>query len=395
MKTNIVIINDFDYVQGGASKVAIDTANALSNLSDKYNVYFFSGDSNESSTLNEKIIKICTNQGEAIKSRNKIKGFVNGIYNLKARKELKRLLKTLEPKKTVIHIHGWTKCLSSSVFSLTHKMKFKVVLTAHDYFPVCPNGGLFNYKTTKICNYKPMSLNCIKCHCDSRNYFFKLYRLIRQIVQNYNIKKINNIITISDFSEKIIKKYMKKNINYYRVYNPIDIKTDDSLIVEKNKYIYIGRVSKEKGVELFCHALTDLNLPGIVVGDGPLLDELKEKYKKIKFLGWKTHDQAINILKSSKALIFPSLWYETAGLTTIEAQMLGIPCIVSRNSASSEFIEDGITGLLFDGLDELKEKIITFEKTNINLEKETTNKYNEEIYRTNLIHVYEEVLYNK
>ena len=39
--TNIVIVNDFDYTQGGASKVAIDTANMLVEHCDDVNIYFF------------------------------------------------------------------------------------------------------------------------------------------------------------------------------------------------------------------------------------------------------------------------------------------------------------------------------------------------------------------
>ena len=139
---NIVIINDFDYTQGGASKVAIDTANLLCN---DYNVYFFSGDSSMTSTLNKKVIKICTYQGEALKNKNKLIGSINGIYNFKAKKMLKNVLKKLKNEETIVHIHGWTKCLSSSVFDICWKMNFKVILTLHDYFTACPNGGYFNY----------------------------------------------------------------------------------------------------------------------------------------------------------------------------------------------------------------------------------------------------------
>ena len=80
---NIVIINDFDYVQGGASKVAIETANILS---DEYNVIFFSGDTKNDESLNKNIKRICTEQGETLKAKNKFKGFFNGIYNFKAKK---------------------------------------------------------------------------------------------------------------------------------------------------------------------------------------------------------------------------------------------------------------------------------------------------------------------
>ena len=131
---NVVIINDFNYVQGGASKVAIDTANLLVEQFLDLNVYFFSAVMSDKYQLDKKVINICLNQNEAIKDKKKIRGFINGIYNFKARKELKKLLVTLNKNNTVIHIHGWTKALSSSIFDIAFKLKFKVVLTLHDYF---------------------------------------------------------------------------------------------------------------------------------------------------------------------------------------------------------------------------------------------------------------------
>ena len=89
---------------------------------------------------------ISTNQNEALNEKNKLKGIINGIYNFKAKNEFKKLLLTLDRKNTMIHVHGWTKALSSSIFDIAFKMKFKVVLTLHDYFTACPNGGYFNYK---------------------------------------------------------------------------------------------------------------------------------------------------------------------------------------------------------------------------------------------------------
>ena len=82
---NVVVVNDFDYVQGGASKVAIQTANMLKENDPKLNVYFFSGDHNDSSILRDDVINVCTNQGEALKDKNKLRGIINGLYNFKAK----------------------------------------------------------------------------------------------------------------------------------------------------------------------------------------------------------------------------------------------------------------------------------------------------------------------
>lgn len=367
----VVIVNDFNYTQGGASKVAIDTARLLKQ--DGLDVYFFSAVNKEEENING-IKYVTTNQGEALKEKNKIKGAINGIYNFKARRKFKELLKKLNPENTIIHVHGWTKALSSSVFDIAFKMKFKVVLTFHDYFTACPNGGYFNYKQNEICQIKPLSRKCIKCNCDSRNYGFKLYRIIRQVVQNKIVKlndKLKYAISISDFSEKILRNTLNKNTKIIRIYNPTDIENDSKVIdaSQNSYYLYVGRISKEKGVDLFCQAITELGYKGVAVGDGDEKQKLEDNYPNIEFVGWKNKNEVKEYMKNAKALIFPSRWYEGAPLTTIEAFSVGLPCIVSNKCAASEFTQNNINGLLFDGtIKDLKEKMKEYNE-NINIQE--------------------------
>lgn len=363
---NVVIVNDFNYTQGGASKVAIDTARLLSESGLK--VYFFSAVNREEENI-KGVTYISTNQNEALKEKNKIKGSINGIYNFKAKKELKNLLNTLNPDNTIIHVHGWTKALSSSVFDIAFKMKFKVVITLHDYFTACPNGGYFNYKQNEICHLKPLSWKCIKCNCDSRNYGFKLYRIVRQFVQNKIVKlndRLEYAISISDFSEKILRPTLGKNTKVTRIYNPIDIDENaEKVDPSKNEYyLYVGRVSKEKGVDLFCQAISELGYKGIVVGDGDERQKLEMQFPNIEFTGWKNKDEVKQYMKGARALIFPSRWYEGAPLTPLEAMQYGVPCICSDASAAIDYAVN--KNLIFKlNKEDLKNKIKLFEK-NIN-----------------------------
>lgn len=391
MLKNVVIINDFNYVQGGASKIAIETAKILKD--DGLNVYFFSADNKEEENI-EGIKYISTEQKEALREKNKLKGIINGIYNFKSKRKLKELLKQLDKENTIIHVHGWTKALSSSIFDIIFKLNFNVVLTLHDYFTACPNGGYFNYKKNYICSFAPLSYKCIMCNCDSRNYFFKFYRLIRQFVQNKIVKinnRLENVISISKFSEKILKKTLGKNIKITRIYNPIEMEENEFVDVTKNKYfLYVGRVDQEKGVDLFCQAITDLNKRGIVVGTGNEIEKLRKNYPNIEFVGWKRKEDVKNYMKGARAFIFPSRWYETAGLTVLEAMSLGIPCIVSKNTAASEFIEDGKNGLLFENLKDLEEKIKNVD--NIKLEFIDIKKFNKLNYKNKIIELYNKIL---
>lgn len=355
---NVVIINDFDYIQGGASKVAIDTANLL--VQKGLNVYFFSAVHGDDDSLDRRVVSICTNQYECLKDKNKIRGFFNGLYNFSAKKMLKKLLKSLDKKNTIVHVHGWTKGLSCSIFDVLFQLNFKFVLTLHDYFTACPNGGYFNYKKNQICHFHPLSFKCIRCNCDSRNYLFKLYRLLRQFLQNKVVcvnSKLENVIAISEFSVKILKKTLPSSTKIYRINNPIDVEIPilKPNLDDNKYYLYVGRVSKEKGVDIFCRAITDLNLVGIVVGDGDQKQVLQEKYPNIDFVGWKNHDDVKKYMFGAKALIFPSRWYETAGLTILEALFLGIPCFASDCSAGRDYIS---SSNWFSDVEDLKQKIL-------------------------------------
>lgn len=360
---NVVVVNDFNYTQGGASKVAIDTARILKKQG--INVFFFSAVEKEEEKI-DGITYISTNQNEALKEKNKIKGAINGIYNFKARNEMKKLLKMLDRNSTIIHVHGWTKALSCSVFDIAFKMKFKVILTLHDYFTACPNGGYFNYRKNEICHFRPLTWKCIKCNCDSRNYGFKLYRVIRQFVQNKIVKlndKLKNVITISEFSEKILTPTLGKKTNITRIYNPIDIDENvEKVDASKNQYyLYVGRISKEKGVDLFCQAITELGYKGIVVGDGNEKERLENMYPNIEFTGWKNKEEVKEYMKGARALIFPSRWYEGAPLTPLETMQYGVPCLSSNISAAMDYIKD--KNLTFELNNEnIKSKILYYEK---------------------------------
>ena len=393
---NVIIVNDFNYVQGGASKVAIDTARLLNESGLK--VYFFSAVNKTEENI-EGVTYISSNQNEALKEKNKIKGAINGIYNYKAKKELKKLLKTMNPENTIVHVHGWTKALSSSVFDIAFKMKYKVVLTLHDYFTACPNGGYFNYKQNEICHYKPLSWKCIKCNCDSRSYGFKLYRIIRQFVQNKIVRlndRLEHVITISDFSEKILKSTLGKNAKIKRIYNPIDIDENaEKVNISKNEYyLYVGRVSKEKGVDLFCQAISELGYKGVVVGDGDERIKLEEQYPAIQFVGWKNKDEVKQYMNGARALIFPSRWYEGAPLTPLEAMQYGVPCLVSNVSAAIDYVKNKNIVFKLENED-LKNKILIYEK-NIDLHQRECIDFIEErrknIYIDELKKCFDEVI---
>ncbi|TKC00461.1 glycosyltransferase [Pedobacter cryophilus] len=350
---NVIVINDFSNINGGAAKIAIETAIGLSKF-ECVKVYFFCATGSiDPELLNSGIEDIYhLEQNEAIKNPNKYHGILNGIFNIKSYQKISNILDNFNPNNTIIHVHGWTKSLSFSPIYACLKKKFHLIITLHDFFIACPNGGFYNYHKAEICTKIPLSLDCLTTNCDSRNYKIKLYRFTRTFLQNFifNIyRKQINLISLSKLSYNILEPYIEKFNNISFIENPIDLERNGKADAIKNtNCIFIGRLSGEKGVEYFCEALKSLNLHnGIVVGEGDKLNELKIKYPMVKFLGWKTKEEIYTLLIKSRFLVFPSVWYETYGLVVQEAASYGIPSIVSDCSAAKELVTNNFDGLHF------------------------------------------------
>jgi glycosyltransferase involved in cell wall biosynthesis len=127
----------------------------------------------------------------------------------------------------------------------------------------------------------------------------------------------------------------------------IGVKKRPPVAVERNgRILYVGRLDEEKGVRLLARTAAGLGLPVTFVGDGPLRAEI-EAMPGATVTGWVTPEEVQHHLDSARCLVFPSLWYETYGLTVAEAAARGVPAIVSDVSAAAERIEDGVTGWRF------------------------------------------------
>lgn len=90
----------------------------------------------------------------------------------------------------------------------------------------------------------------------------------------------------------------------------------------KPVFAYVGRVSVEKNIEAFLK----LDLPGskVVVGGGPALDELKEKYPNAIFAGPKFGEELARHYADADVFVFPS-FTDTFGLVILEAAACGTP----------------------------------------------------------------------
>ncbi|DAB34820.1 MAG TPA: glycosyl transferase [Sulfurospirillum sp. UBA12182] len=115
----------------------------------------------------------------------------------------------------------------------------------------------------------------------------------------------------------------------------------------KKRFLFIGRISKEKNIELLVDVFNQLPEHTLtVIGTGSLEKELKNKANSnIIFLGQVNNTELQDYFNKNDIFILPSL-SESWGLVIEEALYFGLPVLISDNCGASELIENGKNGYI-------------------------------------------------
>jgi glycosyltransferase involved in cell wall biosynthesis len=112
--------------------------------------------------------------------------------------------------------------------------------------------------------------------------------------------------------------------------------------------VCVSRVSAEKNLEEFFQ-IDYPNAKKIMVGDGPKLNEYKQKYPNVEFVGAKRGKELASYFQQADVFVFPSRW-DTFGLVMIEAMACGTPVAAYPVQGPLDVIEQNITGSMNENL---------------------------------------------
>jgi peptidoglycan/LPS O-acetylase OafA/YrhL/glycosyltransferase involved in cell wall biosynthesis len=346
----VVVMNDFCYVQGGASKVAVDEAVALAQAGIR--VTFLGAVGPVCAELQDAPLTVhCLGQGELLNVARRPGVALQGIWNRAAARETRAILGALPRDRTIVHLHGYTKALTTSPVRAAKRLGIPVICTLHDFFAACPNGAFFDYTAGRPCNRRALSAACVARDCDKRHYAHKLFRVVRGLVQRHSGSfpaAVTEYISLSRRSETLLAPYLPRDAHLHALPNVIDADPAETAVdpARNRAIVCVGRLDQEKGVMLIAGLARRLGISVVFVGDGPLRAQL-EAVPGVTVTGWVPSERVHEYLANARCLVFPSLWYETYGLVVAEAAARGIPAIVSDISAAAERIEEGVTGWSF------------------------------------------------
>lgn len=310
----------------------------------------------------------------------------------------------------LMHVHNFFPLLTPSVFEAAREQGIPSVLSLHNFRLIHPNGLL--YHNGKV-DERSVKGSAWKCVPDGvyRNSILQT-AIVAHMIEYHRKhgtwqKYPSAFISLSEFSKS---KFVAGGLPEERIFvkpNFIEDPLNEypQLDIDKPKeefYIYIGRISGEKGIKELITFWLEQNSGSklIIAGDGPLKSELQKKTMGRKDIEWKGHlekEEILGLLSTAKAMLFPTKCYENFPITILEAMSVGCPVITSNIGNPARIIDHGKTGFhinlsqpesIMQQLKKLrdKERVISLSR---NARRTYLEKYTPEINYRILMDIYE------
>ena len=339
------------------------------------------------------------------KNMSKLMAFTRPFGAHEVKSTFEKLLDDFKPD--VVHLNNVHTQLSPVMAELAHQRGIKVVWTLHDYKLLCPRYDCLKNGNT-ICEtcFSGDKKACLdnKCMKGSKLASFIGYKE----AVTWNRERLEACTDVficpSQFmADKMVqggfsKSKMRTLCNFIDVekckYAPTDgmDNTDHVALPKKEDYhCFIGRLSHEKGAKTLIEAANQLPYKLVIIGGGPLMEELKSvAHTNIKFVGFKQWDDIKQLVGKARFSVIPSEWYENNPLSVIEAQCLGTPVLGANIGGIPELTDYTFSS---GNIADLRLKIENMWNSKLDYQQiasDAQHRYDAEIYYDKLINIYKQ-----
>ncbi len=265
-------------------------------------------------------------------------------WNPAAARQVSRVVKRCQPD--VAHVHNTWFRLSPSVPSVVHDLGVPVVMTLHNYRLLCVNGLLM--RQGRVCE------DCVGTH-PWRGVLHRCYHgsmpLSAVAASAIAVGRarhtwdhaIDRYIAPSAFTAaRITAGGVPSEKITVKPHGVEDPGARPESAAQSSSVLFVGRLSPEKGLHVLLDAwerVVPASLQLIIVGEGPQREVLeRRRIKGVQFLGWCDRHEVRRLMLTARALVFPSIWYESFALTVVEALAAGLPVLAADLGAAGEIV---------------------------------------------------------
>ncbi len=266
----------------------------------------------------------------------------SAVWSRHAVSEVRRLARELEPD--VVHVHNLFPLLSPAVLRTGTA---PTVMTLHNYRLLClPAVFLRDGRVCEDCLGRlPWRGVVHRCYRGSAAGSAALATSLGLHRRVGSFARVGLFLAVSDF---VREKHVAAGFDPAR----IRVKPNFAAQMPRREgpgrdFLYLGRLSVEKGVDRLVSLWRDVPARLVVVGDGPERSRLEAMAPDtVEFRGAVPSADVPSLLGKARALVLPSICYEGAPRTVVEAYAAGVPVIANHHGALPGVVQDGVTGLL-------------------------------------------------
>lgn len=275
---------------------------------------------------------------------------------------LYKIVKASKPD--IIHVNG--KFLIPGSIIAGFLAKKPVIVTIRDKQILCPVGKCFfdskRFRACTIWEYLTSDFPWFVNNYTAKNPLSFLYvlcgvtwaRFSGNIIKNFAMHA-SAITTISNSQKKYLEANGFKNIRV--IYNSANFKIPKTSISKTKSVLFVGKLSKGKGVELLLDAaeiiLQNQEINLVFAGEIHTI-KIKNRLKQKNFrphiilLGSVDYHDLPAIYRKVSCLVMPSTYPESFGRAALEALSYGTPVVVTNTGALAEIVQDNVTGRVCD-----------------------------------------------
>jgi glycosyltransferase involved in cell wall biosynthesis len=156
-------------------------------------------------------------------------------------------------------------------------------------------------------------------------------------------RRVTRYVANSRHTQRRIKQIYGRDATI--VHPPVEVERFRRADEPDDYFLAVTELVPHKRIELAADAASDAGQRLKVVGGGPELPRLREKYRqRVEFLGRVEDHELVELYAHARALVLPNV--EEFGIAAVEAQAAGRPVIAAAAGGALETVQEGVTGQL-------------------------------------------------
>ena len=255
------------------------------------------------------------------------------------RKAVRQLLS--EGQFDIVHAHDWS---VTSVIGQATRAGVPVVLTQHDYSHVCATKRFVRQE--EPCD-GPAPMKCLRCASSWHGPMMGPgVAVANAIARRTRSKHLNAFIPVSSVVASNTRLPGRSPYTVIPNFIPDDLVLDDAIPNPEGPIVFVGDLSRDKGIDVLLDAHRRGGLPRLVLAGRVLEHTPLDLSADVDLRGLLDHPSVIALMQSAGLVVVPSIVPDCCPTVVLEAMAVGRPVVAASSGRIVDLVDDGVTGLL-------------------------------------------------